>query len=173
MMMTYEASTKIIYWKTEDQSTTHNGYQRSLLSSLTDGPFNAYFSVDLTSNKFTGGGLVRDGNGANILTTADGLNYGSDWVFDSSLVVSVCSDYDGTDSIGCKIRNLKVFYSFYGDVTTIDYGNSVTVIGDYKLNEGKGTTLKNSQGTLSSATLSATPPIWTPVTNITLQKFIN
>ncbi len=37
------------------------------------------------------------------------------------------------------------------------------MIGDYKLNEGSGTKLKNSQGILGKAKLSSNPPIWTSV----------
>lgn len=34
------------------------------------------------------------------------------------------------------------------------------MLADYQLNEGSGTSLSNSQGTLTSATLSASPPTW-------------
>ena len=64
---------------------------------------------------------MEDGNDAAV--AANGLNYGSDWVFDNSLVISVCSDYNGMDSVGCKAQNLKMFYSIYEWTSTIDFAN--------------------------------------------------
>jgi len=111
---------------------------------------------------------VADGNAAYEMTAGDGLNYGSDWVFDSSLEISICSDTNKDNSIGCIAQNLKVFYYYYGSTSTIDFANSgsvflpfladlnliiATLIADYKLDEGNGNTLTNPQGTIGDITL--------------------
>ena len=41
------------------------------------------------------------------------------------------------------------------------------MIGDYKLDDGSGKKLKNSQGTLGSAALSSSPPNWDSYGGIT------
>ena len=135
-----------------------------------------FLSVNLASNTFAVGVLADDGNFDSTITT---MNYGSDWTFDPTSLISVCSDYDGSNKIACTVDNLKVAYSFYSSPTIVNTGNAVTLIGDYKLNDGAGsTTLANSQtatGSLGSATfcnffrfftfnnhfLATTPPTWT------------
>jgi len=161
MMLTREVSGQITF-RTEDDIGTQTAMIRT--SALPGTAFNVYLSVDLTagSHKFAVGGLMEDGNNIGTLTAADGLDYGFGWTFDSSLVISVCSDYNKVNSIGCKAQNLKVFYSIYQYTSSLDFANSVTLIGDYKLNEGKGNTLKNSKGKLASSTLHATSPTWIP-----------
>ncbi len=55
------------------------------------------------------------------------VSYDDDWEFDSSLKISVCADYDGTnmfDSLACKAQNLKVAYEVYSDSSIINYANS-------------------------------------------------
>lgn len=109
--------------------------------------------MDLASNTFAAGVLANDGNTDNAITT---VSYGSDWNFDSTSLITVCSDYDGSDAIACTAQYLKVAYSYYSSSSMINTGNTVTLIGDYKLNDGTGsTTVANSQtaaGSLGSAT---------------------
>ena len=125
------------------------------------------------TNYMTVGGVYNNINKIAKFTT---VSYDPSWMFDSTLEMSVCSDYGGVNSIGCTVQNLKIKYASYPSIlSTIDFTNSgfnrrflcynilVTMIADYKLNEGSGNKLKNSQGTLSSATLSSSPPIWTSV----------
>jgi len=135
-----------------------------------------FLSVNLASNTFAAGVLADDGNFDSTITT---MNYGSDWTFDSTSLVSVCSDYDGSNKIACTVANLKILYAYYSSSAIVNTANSVTLIGDYKLNDGAGsTTMVNSQtaaGSLGSATfcnlfrfltfdnrfLAPTPPTWT------------
>jgi len=73
-------------------------------------------------NGFTGGGIV--GNTNNPSSTSITVTYGSDWSFDSTLQISVCSDYDGSSSLGCTVQNLKVQYYFYLSLlSVIDFAN--------------------------------------------------
>ena len=67
---------------------------------------------------------MEDGNSAEALTNANGLSYGSDWVFDDSLVISVCSDVNKANSIGCKAQNLRVFYTYFGVTSSLDFASS-------------------------------------------------
>ncbi len=39
------------------------------------------------------------------------VSYDSTWMFDSTIELSVCSDYGGANSIGCTVQNLKVNYA--------------------------------------------------------------
>jgi len=34
--------------------------------------------------------------------------YGSNWAFDSSTLISVCSDFDGVPTADCIVQNLKI-----------------------------------------------------------------
>jgi len=102
------------------------------------------------------------------------VSYHSTWKFDSTTELSVCSDYAGTNSIGCTVQNLKINYAAYSDAySVISFANTgfyrlhfshfnllVTTLGDYKLDDGSGKKLKNSQGALGSAALSSSPPTW-------------
>ena len=71
----------------------------------------------------TGGGIV--GNIDRISSAAPiTVTYDSDWSFDSTLQIAVCSDYDGTHSLGCTVQNLKVKYYYYGAIlSVIDFSN--------------------------------------------------
>ena len=115
---------------------------------------NLFLSVNLASNTLSAGMLSDDGNFDNTITT---MNYGSGWTFDSTTLISACSDYDGSNKIACTVDNIKVAYSYYSSSAVVNTGNSVTLIGDYKLNDGVGsTTAVNSQtvaGSLASVTL--------------------
>jgi len=39
------------------------------------------------------------------------LSYDSDWVFDSSTMVTVCSSLNGANALGCIVQNLKIAYN--------------------------------------------------------------
>ncbi len=113
-----------------------------------------FVSVDLASNTFAAGILTSTGNSDQTITT---VSYGSGWTFDSTSVISVCSDYGGSDAIACTVDKSKVLYSFYSSSAIVNTANSVTLIGDFQLNDGAGsTTAVNSQtaaGSLASATI--------------------
>ena len=75
------------------------------------------------SNQFSVGGLMDDGNN---VASSTSMSYGSDWVFDSSLRISVCADDDGTNLINpieCMAEKLKVVYSLYPQSSIIDFMN--------------------------------------------------
>jgi len=124
MMLTREAN-GLIAFRTED-STTAIKTSMIRTSAIPGTAFNVFLSVDFTTgyHKFAVGGLMEDGNNIGTVNVANGLDYGSGWTFDSSLVISVCSDYNKVDSIGCKAQNLKVFYSLYESTSTLDFANS-------------------------------------------------
>ncbi len=104
-----------------------------------------------------GGAYDNNNRVAKFLT----VNYHSSWKFDSTTELSVCSDYGGADSIGCTVQNLKINYDAYSQTNSvITFANTVTMLGDYKLDDGSGKKLKNSQGSLGSATLSSSSPDW-------------
>jgi len=52
------------------------------------------------------------------------LSFGSGWVFDSSTVISVCSDYSGNYGMNCIIQNLKVAYNIPSQVITMLISNT-------------------------------------------------
>lgn len=53
--------------------------------------------------------------------TLTGLSYGSSWTFDSTTKIFVCSSASGTNSASCLIKNLKLWYSYLGDVPKAPY----------------------------------------------------
>ncbi len=121
-------------------------------SSLLNTPFNAYLSVTLADHGFTGSGVIGAINTAAQITslTTPGVTYGSDWLFDSTLQFSVCSDSDGSNAIGCKVQNLKIVNDYYTAGPIANFASQVTMLGDYKLNDQS---LANSQGTLTAISL--------------------
>ncbi len=58
------------------------------------------------------------------LSTSLALTYGSDWVFDSSTIISVCSNYDGSPGVGCIVQNLKLMYIVPLQITTMPFSNT-------------------------------------------------
>jgi len=67
---------------------------------------------------------MEDGND---IATSTSLSYGSDWVFDSSLRISICAYDDGTNlvnPIACSAQNLKVQTLMYSSSSIIDFSNS-------------------------------------------------
>ena len=113
----------------------------------------------LADNNFSTPGLVTS------------LSYGSDWTFDSSTQITVCSSLNGAMGIGCIVQNLKVLYnipSLHGLMPFTNIGLHtykvifthlmflVKLIADYKLDERTGNSLVNSQpsaGSLTNASL--------------------
>ena len=83
-----------------------------------------YLSVDLAANNFQTGWLCDSGNFHDNVTSVDGLSYGSNWAFDSSLMISVCSDYNKANSIGCKVQNMKVLSVLFERTRSIYFTNS-------------------------------------------------
>ncbi len=86
-------------------------------------PYTFYMALDLTSGSsyirwsYTAGGTFY--TPINYPT----LNYGSNWAFDSSTVVSVCSDVDGNYAANCIVQNLKVSYSMPAQFVTMPFSN--------------------------------------------------
>ncbi len=82
---------------------------------------NLYVSVNLATGscKFNGGGTFDQA--INIFPAS--VSYGSDWVFDASTQIEVCSDA-GSNLIGCTVQNLKVVSSFYSLSGYLDLTNS-------------------------------------------------
>lgn len=138
MMLTYDYTNGAFDFRTEDSTATHSIQSRTNVSlfflpqvysfitkTFLGKPFNVYLSVNLASgsNQFSVGGLMDDGNGVAVSTS---LSYGTDWVFDSSLRISICADDDGTslfNSIECMAENLKVVDYFYPQTSIIDFSN--------------------------------------------------
>ena len=131
-------------------------------------------SVDLTTGNNAARGSILAENKFSIPGSYVVPNYGSDWVFDSSTVISACSNYDGSPGVGCIVQNLKLMYLTPLQAITMPSGNISNVqtiqssylelldllIGDYKLDEKGGTSLQNSQkgsGALGSASLCNLP----------------
>jgi len=165
MKMTYVFGTGSITFNSEDSSTTQaalakpvvkflfwlrtNSFHKTFINSA----MNLFLAVDIASNTFSAGVLADDGSTENTLVS---MNYDPDWTFDSTSLISVCSDYDGSNKIACTVDNIKVAYSSYSSSVVVNTANSVTLLADYKLNDGVGsTTAVNSQiaaGSLGSAT---------------------
>ncbi len=47
------------------------------------------------------------------------VSYDPSWMFDSTIEMSVCSDYGGVNSIACTVQNLKVKYDAYPAIFSI------------------------------------------------------
>jgi len=119
-------------------------------------------SIDLsqTSPFATGSVMLQNYFGAP--SALLNLNYDSDWTFDSTTILSICSDFDGSLSVTCSVQNLKVTYKIPDFLEILPFSNLVTMMGDYKLNEGNGNILTDSQSNLGTVFLtSPSPPTWT------------
>jgi len=92
-------------------------------STFLNGPIAIFMGVDLTSSSsfaksFVGvGGL---GSGTSFTTQS----YGSDWVFDSSTVMSICADENGNYGVDCIVQNLKVTYKLPVQLITMSFSNA-------------------------------------------------
>ena len=64
--------------------------------------------VDLDAKSFKMGYMVYEGFYTPPTVTT--LTYDSDWVFDSSTLLSLCAHENGGFSIGCVAQNVKVAY---------------------------------------------------------------
>ena len=51
------------------------------------------------------------------------LAYGSDWAFDSTTMLSICSDFDGGLPVNCNVQNLKVVYKIPTIPESIHFSN--------------------------------------------------
>ncbi len=114
---------------------------------------NFFVSVNLASgsNEFAVGALTDN---KNTFLSYTSISYGANWVFDSTLDISLCSDYNKVKSIACRLQNVKVIYSKVGTYLSIpDLANTVTIRADYKLNQGSGKSPANSHGSFGSAKL--------------------
>ena len=56
-------------------------------------------------------------------TILTSLDYGSDWIFNPSTVISICSNYDGIGAASCSIENLKVLYRNPTDFLEMPFSN--------------------------------------------------
>jgi hypothetical protein len=109
-----------------------------------------------------------------VFTSADSFFAGShDTAMTSSLTslganttLYLCSDSSGSNTFGCDIKNFKVVYGYFGypfplvELSRIFFSLFkilkfilATLLGYYKMYEGTGYTLSNSQGTLGQAYL--------------------
>jgi len=80
-------------------------------------------AVDLTTGSTSVRTGVTGGPAFTSYTSPTPPNYGSDWVFDSSTIISVCSNYDGSPGIGCIVQNLKLTYTIPLQATTMPFSN--------------------------------------------------
>jgi len=64
--------------------------------------------ADLAAKTFKVALIVSNGFFTPPIVTS--LSYDSDWVFDSSTLLSLCADENGGYSIGCITQNVKVAY---------------------------------------------------------------
>lgn len=88
-------------------------------------------AIDLTSGSYTARNAILAGKSFYSSTASPAPTYGSDWVFDSSTVISVCSNYDKNPGIGCIIQNLKLMYSMPSQTGTMIFSNiSNSLISD-------------------------------------------
>ena len=76
-------------------------------------------SFDMDAGTITAGGVIGNTRNAN---TVGSLMYGPLWNFDASTEITVCSDLNKADSIGCAIYNLKVAYSTIPWTVSSDFG---------------------------------------------------
>jgi len=79
--------------------------------------------VDLTSSSpsakyFVGVGTTGT---SGTLTTQ---SYGSDWVFDSSTVMTICADENRNYGTNCIVQNLKVAYKLPVQLITMPFSNA-------------------------------------------------
>lgn len=91
---------------------------------------NLFISINMASgnNYLTAGSVYDSIYKVNKFTT---VGYDSSWFFDSTLEMSVCSDYGGANSIECTVQNLKVKYiADPVDYSIIDFTNT----GFYMIN---------------------------------------
>jgi len=120
-------------------------------------PYNFAISMDLDSGIYAQHAVMDDSHFAESTNPGD-LNFGSDWFFDDSMEIAVCSDFDPThSSTACTVSHLKVAYNTNSFSTSSDLIGKVVYQADYRLNDdAHGNTLKNSLGPLPPITLDYT-----------------
>jgi len=121
-------------------------------------------SIDLDSGIYSQSGVMDDSHWITSTNPGD-LNFGSDWFFDDSTELAVCSDYNPTfSSAECTVYHLKVAYNANALSSAADLIGKVVYQADYRLNDDANrNTLTNSLGPLPPITLdysdSQTPTI--------------
>lgn len=75
--------------------------------------------MDMETGTFIPGAIIDKGHWA-VPTATGALSFDSDWIFDDSTEITVCSDIDLTNPIGCNVYHLKVESSanYYSDFVT-------------------------------------------------------
>ncbi len=100
--------------------------------------------VDLTSTSPFVRFMAVAGN-LYIPTIYPALAYDPTWVFDSSTKITICAAENGVFQANCIIENLKVSFKIPVQYVTMPFSNVPNLIGDYRIDEGRGNILKNSQ----------------------------
>jgi len=149
---TYHKDLNRIRFTTEDTTGEKEIWVSSVYTgTIENRPMTITMAADLTSGATykTSISLLIDTH----FYTPDHLStvaYDSTWVFDSNTLVTACADPYGASTLHCTTQNLKVVYSYQTESYKIPFSNQVEMLGDYKLDEGIGNTLSNSQGSLGA-----------------------
>ena len=99
------------------------------------------------------------------------LGWGSGWKFDSTTKFYICSNTDGSMTIRCSVKHFAVFQTYLGVDNRFQYFGGIyrkffmlslrvkiyiaTIIANYAMDEGIGTTIVDNQGSLGNARLGA------------------
>lgn len=80
-------------------------------------------AVDLTHTSPSARASILAWNEFQTSNIQTSLSYGSDWIFNPSTAITICSDYDGSDAADCTIENLKVLYRPSTDFFEMPFSN--------------------------------------------------
>lgn len=138
MKISYTATTKTIKFTTEDK----NGEQDIMIetyavyldlfssfkfffmkSDLMNHVMTLSIAVDLTHTSPVAGASILAWNQFRTSNVLTALDYGSDWILNSSTEIYICSNYDGTGAGTCDIQNLKILYRLPYSVYEMPFTN--------------------------------------------------
>jgi len=82
-----------------------------------------HIAIDLTPGKAfaQASAIVRDKYYSGVTTS---VNFGSDWVFDSSTKITVCSNQNGNYPIACNVQNPKFTYKIPDQDMAMSFSNT-------------------------------------------------
>jgi len=86
-------------------------------------PITVYITIDLTSPGSVIKGSIILGDLFHTADISGLINYDPDWNFDSSTVVSVCSDQFGNYGADCIVQNFKTSPVHPSEYVTMPFSN--------------------------------------------------
>lgn len=103
-------------------------------ASLFNKPYTFYMAIDLTPGSASLRWSFAFGNTFYTPLSYPTITYDPTWAFDSSTVISVCSDVNGNYAANCIVQNLKVSYSIPFQFVTMPFSNIRSCTFEFSIN---------------------------------------